>query len=91
MYFRQKEKVSPKVCNQLVAHLGGPGLCLFYDNSCQDVERPPAPSPVCNELVALFLGDSCFQSFLMYYITQCNLRLLHHQKRETLYIINTLL
>ena len=54
MYFRQKEKVSPKVCNQLVAHLGGPGLFLFYDNSCQDVERPPAPSPVCNELVALF-------------------------------------
>ena len=77
MYFRYKYKVSPKVCNQLVAQLGGGGseVFLFYEIYCSDEERTPAPSPVCNELVAQCSGDSCFQSLLLYCIAQSNLRL----------------
>ena len=70
MYLRSNLKVAQKCATNLLHTWVGPGVFLFYDIYYSDVERPPAPSPVCNELVAQGSGDSCFQSFLLYSITQ---------------------
>ena len=71
----KNKKLAQKCAANLLHTWVGPGVFLFYYISCLDVERPPAPSPVCNKLVAQGSGDSCFQCFLLYSITQSNLRL----------------
>ena len=65
----KKEKLAQKCATNLLHTLGRPGVFLLYDISCLDVERPPAPSPVCNKLVAQCSGDSFFQSSRAFYCT----------------------
>ena len=56
----QLEDESPEHCATNLLHtFVGPGVFLFYDIYCSDVERPPAPSPVCNKLVAPFWATFC--------------------------------
>ena len=71
----KKEKLAQKCATNLLHTWGRPGVFLFYDIFCLDVERPPAPSPVCNKLVAqctvfrwLMLPEL---STVLYYTMQC--------------------
>ena len=84
MYFREIYKFSQNCAPNSLHTWVGPEVFLFYGIYSLDVERPPAPSPVCNELGAHCTSDSSFQSFL--HITQYQLNSTS-AKLPTLYVI----
>ena len=52
MYFREINKFSHNCATNTLHTWVAPEVFLFYNIYCLDVGRPPAPSPVCTELVA---------------------------------------